>query len=158
MISEDPVPNRIAVVSDTHGHLDPALMKSLKEADLILHAGDLDSPKVLKALKALAPVTAVRGNMDRGDWAKDIPVMELTPVHEMLFYMIHDLAKMDIDPESMGVRVVIHGHTHRPCVEEKGSVIYLNPGSASLPRGGFSPSYAMIHLQGNRLHVEIITL
>ncbi|MBA3028786.1 MAG: metallophosphoesterase family protein [Desulfobacteraceae bacterium] len=155
MNSEVFAPNRIAVVSDTHGHLNPALLEDLKNADLIIHAGDLDGPEVLNTLKILAPVLAVRGNMDRGGWAEDIPVMEVTPINGMLFYMIHDLARMDLEPESMGIRFVISGHTHRPLVEEKGNVIYLNPGSASLPRGGFPPTYALIHIRENRLNVEI---
>lgn len=151
--------SRIAVVSDTHGHLAPALLEGLKDVELILHAGDLDSPKVLEALQVLAPVMAVRGNMDRGAWTRGIPDMDLTPVNGTLVYMIHDLTHMDIDPESIGVGLVISGHTHRPLVERRGTVIYLNPGSPTLPRGGFPPSLALIHFKGNgALEVEIVHL
>jgi uncharacterized protein len=158
MNSEGCSPNRIAVVSDTHGHLEPALMRALKTVDLIIHAGDLDGPDVLKSLKTLSPVIVVRGNMDRGVWAQDIPAMEITTVSGTLVHVIHDLTRMDIDPASINVGLVISGHTHRPLVEEKGPVVYLNPGSASLPRGGFPPTYALIHIRGNGLEVEIIPI
>ena len=146
---------RIAVISDTHGHLPGELIAALKNVDLIIHAGDIDRLDILDALKALAPVLAVQGNMDRGDWAHDIPAMELASIEGILIYVLHDLLKLDIEPESIGVKMVISGHTHRPMVEKKGAVLYVNPGSVSLPRGGFKPSFAVIALNDHQLDVQI---
>ena len=146
---------RIAVISDTHGHLPVALIAALKNADLIIHAGDIDRGDILEALETLAPVLAVRGNMDRGDWTKEIPTTEMAVIEDMLVYVLHDRFKLDLEPESIGVKMVISGHTHRPLIEKKGEVIYLNPGSASEPRGGFMPSFALITLNDHRVDIQI---
>ena len=146
---------RIAVLSDTHGHLSPSLVTALSRVDMIIHAGDLDRPEILAKLKKLAPVIAVRGNMDRGRWAQNMLPAEMTSVQGIDLYILHDLVKLDIDPAPIGIRIVISGHTHRPAIVEKEGVIYLNPGSASQPRGGAMPSYALLTITDQDLDVTI---
>ena len=155
MTSEFSNISRIAVISDTHGSLPSNLIHKLKRADLIIHAGDLDNPEIFCFLSTLAPFLAVLGNMDKSKLSGKLSVTELISIDGILFYILHDLAQLDIDPESIGVRVVISGHTHLPRVEEKGKVIYVNPGSATQPRGGFRPSFARIILQDHGIEVQI---
>ena len=137
---------RIGVISDTHGHLDAKAAVSLAGVDLILHAGDIDTPVVLRQLEQIAPVIAVRGNMDRGPWSSGLKSAEIITLGTPWIYLLHDQSHLDLDPASADVGLVIHGHTHRPTLETRGDVTYLNPGSATLPRGGYNPTVAIIHL------------
>lgn len=121
---------RIGLISDTHGLLRPEVMAFLSGCDHIVHAGDICDPSVLDQLSKLAPVTAVRGNNDRGEWAERLPVTEFLQIADAYFYVIHDQAEMDIDPRAAGVRIVISGHTHSPSIAERNAVLYVNPGSA----------------------------
>jgi len=138
----------LGVLSDTHGHMDEAARDILRGADLILHAGDIDGPAILATLEAMAPVVAVRGNMDRGAWADRLPDEEIVEAGAIRLYMIHDLTRISLDPETADIRIVVSGHTHRPKIREKGGVVYLNPGSASLPRGGHRPTVALVEITG----------
>jgi uncharacterized protein len=121
---------RVALISDTHGLLRPEAKAFLQGSDYIVHAGDIGNPGILEELSAIAPVTAVRGNNDRGPWAEQLPETEFLRVGEVFVYVIHDLAELDIDLTAAGVRVVISGHSHKPAVEERSGVFYVNPGSA----------------------------
>jgi putative phosphoesterase len=121
---------RIGVISDTHDLLRPKAMAVLRGCDHILHGGDITQANVLEALEALAPVTAVRGNNDRGAWAARLRETELVELGAIRIYMIHDLARIDIDPPAAGVQVVVSGHSHRPSIRERGGVLFVNPGSA----------------------------
>jgi uncharacterized protein len=121
---------RIALVSDTHGLLRPEAKAFLQGSDHIVHAGDIGNPGILEELSAIAPVTAVRGNNDKGSWAEQLPETEFLRVGEMFVYVIHDLADLDIDPAAAGVRVVVSGHSHKPTVDERDGILYVNPGSA----------------------------
>ena len=141
----------IGVLSDTHGHIDPQVMDMLGKTDLILHAGDLDRPDVLKALGKVGNIVAVRGNMDYGPWSKELPQEQVVEAGDILVYMIHDLQKISLDPSSAGIHVVISGHTHHQAAFQKKGVLYLNPGSASFPRGGENASMALIEIEGDRL-------
>ena len=121
---------RVGLISDTHGLLRPEAIAFLRGSHYIVHAGDICDPRILEALAALAPVTAVRGNNDRGGWAQRLRETELLRVGELSIYAIHDLAQLDIDPRAAGVRVVVSGHSHKPLVEERDGVLYVNPGSS----------------------------
>src|SRR5438105_4541863 len=121
---------RIGVISDTHGLLRPEAIAALRGSDRILHAGDVGDPVILDHLRELAPVTAIRGNVDREPWAAALPETELIDVEGVSIYVLHDLARLDLKPEAAGIRVVIYGHSHQPKIEEKNGVLYFNPGSA----------------------------
>lgn len=121
---------RIGVISDTHGQLRPEAVELLSGVDHIVHAGDIGRPEVIDALRRLAPVTAVRGNVDMGDWAAAFPATERVRLGGRSIHVLHNLADLALDPASAGIDVVISGHTHRPKVETVGGVLYLNPGSA----------------------------
>lgn len=121
---------RIGILSDTHNLLRPEALAHLRGCDHILHAGDVCDAAVLDTLESIAPVTAVRGNNDQGPWAQTLPRTALVRLGGALFYLVHDIADIDIDPAAVGVRVVVTGHSHRPAQEERDGVLYLNPGSA----------------------------
>jgi putative phosphoesterase len=122
--------HRIGLISDTHGLLRPEALAFLRGCEHIVHGGDIGDAQILEALAAIAPLTAVRGNNDRGPWAEAVPETALVELGGLRLYAIHDLAQLDIDPVAAGVRVVVSGHSHRPRAEERGGVLYLNPGSA----------------------------
>ena len=121
---------RVGLISDTHGLLRPGAAAFLAGSDCIVHAGDICDAAVLEQLAAIAPLTAVRGNNDRGPWAERLNETELVQIGAVHLYAIHDLAALDIEPQAAGVRVVVSGHSHRPHVEERDGVLYVNPGSA----------------------------
>ena len=104
----------VGVISDTHGLLQPAAIEAFKGTDLIIHAGDVGKQNILEDLQAIAPVEAVRGNMDSDDWAHKLPETKLIEVGSLLIYVIHDVYKIDIKPAEAGISAIIHGHTHRP--------------------------------------------
>jgi len=142
----------VGVISDTHGCLRPAAIKALKGADLIIHAGDVGKPDIIEDLQAIAPVEAVRGNMDMDDWAHRLPETKLIKVGGVLLYVIHDVYKIDRKPAKAGVGAVIHGHTHKPSsIEDHNGVIFLNPGSATHPRFNNPASVALLHVKGKSL-------
>ena len=120
----------VGVISDTHGLLRPEALETLEGVDLIVHAGDIGSPQILDALGELAPVRAVRGNVDRGAWADALSAAEIVELEGIPLYVLHDLGQLDLDPAAAGFRAVIYGHSHDPRAAEKQGVIYLNPGSA----------------------------
>jgi len=149
----------IAVISDTHGYLSKALIEQLKKADIILHAGDIDTPGTFSTLKKLGRLIAVRGNMDMNPAFKDLPSEEMVDIQGTRFYIRHDLSRMDLLPEASDVDILISGHTHRTTDETHNGVRYLNPGSASLPRMGTPPTMAQITLSEHTdLRLEWITL
>lgn len=121
---------RVGLISDTHGLLRPEALAFLEGSDRIVHGGDICDPGILERLAEIAPVTAVRGNNDKGDWANALHETELLQLGGVRLYAIHDLAQLDIDPAAAGVRVVVSGHSHKPQVAERDGVLYVNPGSA----------------------------
>jgi uncharacterized protein len=125
-----PTTLRIGLVSDTHGLLRPAVRTFLAGSDFIIHGGDICEPAILDELRALAPLTAVRGNNDRGAWAEHLAGTEWLKVGEIVIVAIHDLSQLDIDPQAAGVHVVVSGHSHQPHVERRDGVLFFNPGSA----------------------------
>jgi putative phosphoesterase len=126
--------SRIGLISDTHGLLRPEAMEFLQGCDHIIHAGDIDRQSVLDDLAKIAPVSAVRGNNDKGVWAASIPETQLVEIDHRLIYVIHDISLIDIDPQAADIDVVVYGHSHKPHQEKRGRVLYINPGSAGARR------------------------
>src|SRR5437016_1271862 len=120
----------VGVISDTHGLLRPEVAKAFARVRLILHAGDIGKSEVLNELKAIAPVIAVRGNNDEGAWAHAIPEREVTDIGGMRVYMVHDIKEADLNLGDERVRIFISGHSHRPSIERRDRVLFMNPGSA----------------------------
>jgi putative phosphoesterase len=124
------VERRVGLISDTHGLLRPEAVAFLRGSDFIVHGGDIGSEGVLEELATLAPVTAVRGNNDKGPWAETVRETEVLRVGEVCIYIVHDVAELDLDPVAAGFQVVVSGHSHRPSVRERDGVLYVNPGSS----------------------------
>src|SRR5215510_13193224 len=120
----------VGVISDTHGLLRPEVLKAFKGVDLILHAGDIGDPEVLEKLRSLSDVVAVRGNNDRDTWAKKIPESRVVEIEQAQIYLLHDLKEMTLDPDTSGFQAVISGHSHKPSIQERHGVLFINPGSA----------------------------
>jgi uncharacterized protein len=121
----------IGVISDTHGLLRSEVIEALQGCWMIIHAGDEGKSEILYALRRMSPFVAVRGNVDRETWAQALPESDIVQAEEAAIYVINDLHQMDLDPSTAGLRAVISGHSHQPRIEEKGNVLYLNPGSAA---------------------------
>jgi hypothetical protein len=118
------------LISDTHGLLRPEAIEALKGSDFIVHAGDIGSPEVLAGLSRLAPVTAIRGNVDRGPWASSLPDNEVLQAGAAFIFVIHNIADLNLDPAAAGFQAVVSGHSHQPGWREKDGVLFVNPGSA----------------------------
>lgn len=137
---------RIGLISDTHDLLRPEARIALSGVDRIIHAGDICNALVLQQLNAIAPVVAVRGNNDRGDWACGLPEEEKLEIGGVTLYVLHDLHQLDIDPAAAGIQVVISGHSHRPAVRKERGVLYVNPGSAGPRRFRLPISLAFLNI------------
>jgi len=148
----------VGVISDTHGLLRPEAAAALAGVERIVHAGDIGSPDVLAALGRLAPVTAVRGNNDRGDWAAGLADTEVVEVGGVSLYVLHDLHELDLDPRAAGFAAIIAGHSHQPRLEERDGVLYLNPGSAGPRRFKLPISLARLTIADARVRAELVTL
>lgn len=147
----------VGVISDTHGMARPEALEALDGVDLIVHAGDIGPRAVFEQFLALAPVEAVRGNVD-GGWAGALPETRLVEVAGRSLYLIHDLERLDLEPAAAGITAVIYGHSHRPSIERRSGVLYLNPGSAGPRRFTLPVSVATLHVSENGLEVELIEL
>lgn len=145
-------------MSDTHGLLRPEAVEFLRGSDFIVHAGDIGAPEVLEGLRSLAPVTAVRGNNDRGPWAEKITHSEVLQVGEVFLYVIHDIAELDVDPAAGGFRVVVSGHSHKPGIDERDGVLYVNPGSCGPRRFKLPISAAELLVEGASVQARLTEL
>jgi hypothetical protein len=148
---------RVGVISDTHGLLRPQAVAALRGSDIIIHAGDVGRPEVLEELRTLAPIHAVRGNVDTAAWAARLPATEAVEVGGLLFWVLHDIAELDIDPGA-GFAAVIFGHSHKPSIAWRDGVLYLNPGSAGPRRFRLPVTIARLQVAGRSLRPEIIEL
>ncbi|MGA3106071.1 MAG: metallophosphoesterase family protein [Terriglobales bacterium] len=148
----------VGVISDTHGSLRPEAVEALRGSDRILHAGDVGDPKILEALARIAPVTAIRGNIDTEPWAGTLPETEVIEAGNISIYMLHNLRQLDLKPEGAGFRVVIYGHSHKPKIEEKNGVLYFNPGSAGPRRFHLPVSVGRLMIQSRKVWAELIEL
>src|SRR5262245_39984750 len=149
---------RIGVISDTHGLVRGEALRALRGVDLIVHAGDVGTPEVLEALRAMAPVVAVRGNNDRGSWARALRETERVRVGGVVPYVLHDPNTLAIDPVRAGVDVVIAGHSHRPSIGRRAGVTFLNPGSAGPRRFTLPIALARLTVRGKALRARIVSL
>ena len=149
---------RIGILSDTHGLLRPEALAALEGADHILHAGDVGDAKILHRLSAIAPVTAIRGNIDHVGPCADLPATAAIELDSAFFYMLHALADLDLHPSAAGIRAVIYGHSHKPALEWKHDVLYLNPGSAGPRRFSLPVSVAWVEIENGLLHPKIVEL
>jgi len=148
----------IGVISDTHGLLRPEALRALGKPDLIVHAGDIGSPHVLETLRALAPLIAVRGNNDVGDWADALPEFEKMQVGQISLCVIHDIKQLKLDYTQSRVHVVVSGHSHRPSIQNKDGVVFLNPGSAGPRRFKLPVSIGRIRIVDQRIIARTIEL
>lgn len=149
---------RIGVISDTHGLLRPEALTALQGCERIIHAGDIGKPEVLEGLRALAPLDAIRGNVDSGDWAAAIPERLDLQVGGLRIHVTHDVKTMAIDPVAEGIDVVISGHSHQPKIEELNGVLYLNPGSAGRRRFTLPISLALLDIEDGQPRAQLVTL
>lgn len=148
----------VGVISDTHGLVRPEALAALVGSELILHAGDIGGPRVVEELEQVAPVVAVRGNNDRGEWANRFSETEVVEVGGQFVYVLHDLNELDLSPAAAGFRVVVSGHSHRPSVREQQGVLYLNPGSAGPRRFKLPVSVARLRFDAGGAHAELVEL
>ena len=148
----------LGVISDTHGTLTRKASLALQTVDLIIHAGDIDSPNVLKALRNIAPVVAVRGNMDRGGWTSSLSRTEVVEVNDVLIYVLHDLNALELDPAASGFKAVVSGHTHEPSIKEEKNILYVNPGSAWWPRANSPATVAIVTIEGKSVSARLVDL
>jgi putative phosphoesterase len=148
----------LGVISDTHGLLRPEAVAALRGSDRILHAGDIGAPEILEALARIAPITAVRGNVDTASWARALPETEVVEAGGVSIYMVHDLGRLDLKPEAAGFRVVVYGHSHHPKIEEKNGVLYFNPGSAGPRRFHLPVSVGNLMIAAGKVQAQLVEL
>jgi putative phosphoesterase len=148
----------VGLISDTHGLLREAAVRALRGSDLILHAGDVGGPGILETLRTLAPVVAVRGNVDTGEWGQTLRLTEVIQSGSVMIYMLHILQDLDIDPAGGGFRIVVSGHSHKASQTEKEGVLYVNPGSAGPKRFQLPVTVARLDLGVRPWKVEFIDL
>jgi putative phosphoesterase len=148
----------VGVISDTHGLLRPEAVSALRGSDLVIHGGDVGNPAVIEELRRLAPTFVVRGNVDTQSWAAALPMTERVAVGEHCLYVLHDIAQLDLDPAAAGFAAVIFGHSHKPSIERRGSVLFLNPGSAGPRRFKLPVTLARVRVSGQQLQPEIVEL
>lgn len=149
---------RVGLISDTHGLVRPEALKALEGCVHVIHAGDIVKPDILDALRRIAPVTAVRGNNDRGAWAKSLPEYEVVEFGGVSVYVRHDRSELDVDPAAAGFRVVVCGHSHQPVVETHDGVLFVNPGSAGPRRFKLPIAVGELLIDGDRVEARIIAI
>jgi len=149
---------QIGVISDTHGLLRPQALEALRGSDYIIHAGDVGNSEILGELQRIAPVTAVRGNVDGGAWAKRIPLTDVLEVGGVSIYVIHILQNLDLKPEAAGFAAVVYGHSHKPEQSIKNGVLYFNPGSAGPQRFKLPISVGRLVIENGKVRGELLTI
>lgn len=148
----------IGIISDTHGLLRPEAVDCLRGSDHIIHAGDIGSPEIIPRLKEIAPVTAIRGNVDTQAWARQFLETEAVELAGKLIYVIHDINALDLQPQAAGFAAVISGHSHKPKQETKNGVLYFNPGSAGPRRFNLPVSLGRLRIEAGDVSAEILLL
>jgi putative phosphoesterase len=148
----------VGLISDTHGLLRPQAIDALRGSDFIVHAGDVGDPSVLAGLSRLAPVTAVRGNVDKGSWASSLPETAVLEVGGIVIFVLHNLDDLDLDPAATGFRVVVSGHSHQPGSRETDGVLFVNPGSAGPRRFRLPIVLGRLYVAGTEVTAEPIDL
>lgn len=148
----------IGLISDTHGLMRQEALTALNGSDLIIHAGDVGKPEIIEQLRAVAPVVAVRGNVDKGAWASQLPMTAIAETRSALIYVVHDIQQLDLDPVTAEFNIVVSGHSHKPGHTERSGVMYLNPGSAGPRRFQLPITVARLDLRQLPWSVEFIDL
>ena len=148
----------VGVISDTHGVLRPRALEAMRGSNQIIHAGDIGDPGILAALGAIAPVTAVRGNVDRQTWAEKISLTEVLEAGGVSIYILHILQELDLKPEAAGFKVVVSGHSHIPAQQRKNGVLYFNPGSAGPRRFQRPVTVGRLHIERDKVRGQIVEL
>jgi uncharacterized protein len=148
----------VGLISDTHGLIRPEALDALRDSDLIVHCGDIGDPAVLEALRTIAPVHAIRGNNDKGGWACNLPTDNVVEVGSRTIYVIHNLSELDLDPYAAGFTAVVSGHSHKPLVEKRGKILFVNPGSAGPRRFRLPVTVATLALRSGRFEAKIVQL
>lgn len=149
---------RVGLIADTHDLLRDEAIAFLRGSDHIIHAGDIMDERIIQTLASLAPVTVVRGNNDRSEWARSLPETAFFTLEQTGIYVIHDLAELAIDPADIGARVVISGHSHKPSITERAGVLYINPGSAGRRRFKLPIAVAELSVAGAEVSARIVEL
>ena len=149
---------RIGLISDTHGLLRPEALAALADSDLLIHAGDIGKPEVVAALKKIAPLVAIKGNNDTDSWARHLPETKKITLGALKLYVIHNVKELSFDPAGRGFRVVISGHSHKPVIQTKDNVLFVNPGSAGPRRFKLPICVGKLIVQGETVDAEIIEL
>jgi uncharacterized protein len=148
----------IGIISDTHGLLRPEAVEALAGSERIIHAGDVGDAAILARLAEIAPVTAVRGNVDRETWAQKLPEMDVLEVDGVSIYVIHDIGKLDLKPEAAGFAAVVYGHSHAPKQELRDGVLYFNPGSAGPRRFSLPICVGKLTIEATGIQGSIVNL
>ena len=148
----------IGILSDTHGLLRPELLPALAGVSQILHAGDVGDPTILTELASIAPTTAIRGNVDTHGPCAALPPTEAIELAGCFLYMLHSIDDLDLNPQAAGISVVLSGHSHKPSIEHRNGVLYLNPGSAGPRRFNLPITFALLHLEDGQPTAQIIPL
>jgi putative phosphoesterase len=149
---------RIGLIADTHGLLRPEALAALADSDLLIHAGDIGKPEVVAALKKIAPLVAIKGNNDTDSWARRLPETKKITLGALKLYVIHNVKELSFDPAGRGFRVVISGHSHKPVIQTKDNVLFVNPGSAGPRRFKLPICVGKLLVQGETVNAEIIEL
>jgi putative phosphoesterase len=157
-VAKGRIPKTIGLISDTHGLLRPQALLALKGSDLIIHAGDVGNPEILETLETLAPVFAVRGNVDTDTWALALPETEVIETDFATIYVLHDVHALDLDPAASGFHIIVSGHSHKPARTEHGGVLFLNPGSAGPRRFDLPVTIARLDVSQKPWSVAFIDL
>jgi uncharacterized protein len=148
----------VGLISDTHGLLRPEAIDALKGSHLIVHAGDVGDREILARLSLVAPVVAIRGNVDTGRWAADLPETAVAEAGDVRLYVLHDLNELDLDPKAEGFDAVVSGHSHQPGQEERNGVLFVNPGSAGPRRFRLPVTVARLNVKKRPLQAEFVRL
>ena len=148
----------VGLISDTHGLMRQTALAALQGCELIIHAGDVGKPEIIEQLRAVAPVVAVRGNIDKGVWASQLPITAVAEAGPARIYILHDLQQLDLDPAAAEFDIVVSGHSHKPARTERAGVMYLNPGSAGPRRFQLPITVARLDLRRSPWSVDFIDL
>lgn len=152
------IPARIGLISDTHGLLRKEAVEALRGSELIIHAGDVGKPEILEALRQIAPVVAIRGNVDTAEWAKVLPETAIVQAGAVRIYVLHDVNALDLNPAVTGFQIIVSGHSHQPGKKERQGVLYINPGSAGPRRFQLPVTVACLDLGRTPHEVEFLDL
>jgi uncharacterized protein len=149
---------KVGIISDTHGLLRPQAVAVLQGSDMIIHAGDVGNPDIIKELADIAPIHAVRGNIDTAPWAARLPMTERVEAGGRRFYVLHEISQLDLDPVEAGIAAVVYGHSHQPLIATRQGVLFLNPGSAGPRRFKLPITVARVTVSGDGMRPEIVEL